>query len=266
MYYCCGITEKGLPPHNEDAMLLHHTVMTEGALQIGVEEPFIAAVCDGVSGEQAGELASRSCLTFLSEIHYEKRLNLKRTILDIHAKITAQSKRLESTVGMQTTLCGIAIDEEHALHCFNVGDSRLYRCRNGSLEQISRDQTLVQMLYDEGTITSEQKMVHTHRHIVLPVVGNLDAEPKPEVVIYPDGLRFGDVMLICTDGLTDYVSIYEIEEILAAPRSLHQRLHELAELALQNGGRDNITMAAVQRYPDEVPIPGLKVLYERERD
>jgi len=265
MYYCCGITEKGLPPHNEDAMLLHHTVMTEGALQIGVEEPFLAAVCDGVSGEQAGELASQSCLNFLSEVQYEKRLNLKRVILDIHARITAQSKLLESTANMQTTLCGIAIDEDNALHCFNVGDSRLYRCRNGALEQISRDQTLVQMLYDEGTITSEQKMVHTHRHIVLPVVGNLDAEPKPEVVIYPDGLRFGDVMLFCTDGLTDYVSTYEMEEILAAPRPLPVRLKELVQLALKNGGRDNITMVAVQRYPDEVPIPALKVLYERGR-
>lgn len=245
-------------------MLLHHTVLTEGDLQIGVEEPFFAAVCDGVSGEQAGELASQSCLNLMSEARYEKRVNLKRLILDIHGKITAQSKLLESTANMQTTLCGVAIDEENGLHCFNVGDSRLYRFRNGILEQLSRDQTLVQMLYDEGTITSEQKKVHSHRHIVMPVVGNLDAEPKPDVVVYPDGMRFGDVMLFCTDGLTDYVSTYEIEEILAAPRPLQHRLKELVQTALENGGRDNITMVAVQRYPDEVPIPELKVLYERE--
>lgn len=264
MYYCCGITEKGLPPHNEDAMLLHHTVMTDGDRQIGIEEPFLAAVCDGVSGEQAGELASQSCLNMLSEVQYSKTVNLKRQILEIHGKITAYSKLLESTANMQTTLCGIAIDEAHGLHCFNVGDSRLYRYRNGTLEQISRDQTLVQMLYDEGTITSEQKMVHTHRHIVLPVIGNLDAEPKPEVVVYPDGMRLGDVMLLCTDGLTDYVSTYEAEEILAAPRPLPQRLQSLVQTALRNGGKDNITMIAVQRYPDEIPIPGIKIRYERE--
>ncbi|MBR3267823.1 MAG: serine/threonine-protein phosphatase [Oscillospiraceae bacterium] len=264
MYYCCGITEKGLPPHNEDAMMMHHTVLTEGEQQIGIEEPFMAAVCDGVSGEQAGELASQTCLNLLSGVHYGKSLNLKRQILDIHSQIAASGKLLETTANMQTTLCGIAIDETNALHCFNVGDSRLYRFRNGTLEQISRDQTLVQMLYDEGTITSEQKMVHTHRHIVLPVIGNLDAEPKPEVVIYPDGLRLGDMLLLCTDGLTDYVSIYEIEEILAAPRPLPKRLHELTDAALGNGGKDNITMIAVQRYPDEIPIPGIQILYERE--
>ena len=264
MYYCCGITEKGLPAHNEDAMLLHHSVLTAGALQIGVDEPFLAAVCDGVSGEQAGELASRGCLELLSAVKYAKRVNLKRLILDIHAEITAQSKLLESTANMQTTLCGIAIDEDQALHCFNVGDSRLYRYRAGQLEQISRDQTLVQMLYDEGSITSEEKKFHSHRHIVMPVIGNLDEEPKPEVVIYPDGLRLGDVMLLCSDGLTDYVSNFEIESVMAEPRPLPQRLNELARLALTNGGRDNITVVAVQRYPDDIPIPGLKVLYEPE--
>ena len=184
MYYCCGITEKGAPEHNEDAMLLHHSVLTGGALQIGVDEPFLAAVCDGVSGEQAGEIASQTCLTLLAGIEYSRRINLRRTILEIHNKITAESRKQENTANMQTTLVGIAVDETHALHCCNVGDSRLYRYRAGSLEQISRDQTLVQMLYEEGTITSEEKKVHTHRHIVMPVIGNLEAEPKPEVIVY----------------------------------------------------------------------------------
>jgi len=255
MYYCCGITEKGIMPHNEDALLLHHTVRTEGAMQMMLPAPFLTAVCDGVSGEQAGELASRSCLEQLAGVKYQKKVNLRRRILEIHQAIAEQSRSSRQTENMQTTLCGIAIDEAHEMRCFNVGDSRIYRYRNGNLKQLSRDQTLVQMLYDEGTITAAEKRVHSHRNIVLPVIGNLTEDPQPDVFVYPDGLRWGDVLLLCSDGLTDYVSNDEIEEILARPKDLPTRLEQLVQLALSKGGRDNITIAAVVRYPKEVPLP-----------
>ena len=255
MYYCCGITEKGIMPHNEDAMLLHHQVMTEGAKQIGIQAPFLAAVCDGVSGEQAGELASKTCLTYLSQIKYSKKINLKRRILDVHKQIADATRDHRDTANMQTTLCGAAFDEDNAMHCMNVGDSRIYRYRGGVLEQLSRDQTLVQMLYEEGTITSEEKKVHSHRNIILPVIGNLDDDPNPEVNVYPDGLLCGDVLLLCSDGLTDYVSNLEIEEILAQPKKMPDRLSMLVKLALDKGGKDNITLITIVRYPDDIPIP-----------
>lgn len=255
MYYLCGITDKGIPQHNEDALLLHRTVRTEGQLRMAVDAPFMAAVCDGVSGEAAGELASRTCLTRLAEVKYNKKINLKRRILEIHESITRQSRSSAEIANMQTTLCGIAVDETHALHCFNVGDSRLYRYRGGVLEQISRDQTLVQMLYEEGAITSEQKKVHTHRNVVLPVMGNLEEAPKPDVITFLEGIEYGDVLLISTDGLTDYLTSGELEELLALPKPLPERLAAMVSQALAKGGRDNITIAAVVRYPNEIPIP-----------
>ncbi len=254
MYYCCGITEKGVMSHNEDALLLHHSVLTDGNRQYGLEAPFLIAVCDGVSGEEAGELASKSCLLQMAQIKYSKKVNLKRRILEIHRQIAEESRGKECE-NMQTTLCGIAIDEEHGAHCFNVGDSRIYRYRGGILEQLSRDQTLVQMLYEEGTITSEEKKSHTHRNIILPVIGNQGEEPKPEQTVYPDGLLCGDVILLCSDGLTDYVSNPEMEGILAQPRALPKRLEALVQLALKKGGKDNITIAAVVRYPDGIALP-----------
>ena len=238
MYYCCGITEKGTRENNEDAFLIRGSVRTEGGVQTGLSEPFLIALCDGVSGEQAGELASRTCLNLLSQIDYSSRVNLKRRILDIHTTIAEQSVMQKSTANMQTTLCGIAVDENEGLHCFNVGDSRIYRYRGGMLEQLSRDQTLVQMLYEER--------VHAHRHIVMPVIGNLEAEPKPEVIVYPDGMRLGDVLMLCSDGLSDYVTTFEIEEVMAKPKPLPKRLHELIILALANGGKDNITIILLE--------------------
>lgn len=255
MYYCCGVTEKGIMPHNEDTLLLHHSVITDGARQIVVDAPFLFAVCDGVSGEQAGELASKSCLMQLSQVKYSKRINLKRKILEIHREIAEQSRKNAAVANMQTTLCGAAFDEDGAMHCFNVGDSRIYRYRGGVLEQLSRDQTLVQMLYEEGTITSEEKKVHSHRNIILPVVGNLDDDPNPEVTIYQNGLENGDVLMLCSDGLSDYVSNFEIEEILALPKKLPERLSMLVRLALDKGGKDNVTVAAVVRYPEGIPTP-----------
>ncbi len=255
MYYCCGITEKGIRPHNEDAMLLKFHVRTEGALQIASDAPMIAAVADGVSGEKAGELASQLCLKLLAAVKYRKKVSLKRTLLDIHKQIAETSQKQADTENMQTTLCGFAIDEQHGLHCFNVGDSRLYRFRGGALEQISRDQTLVQMLYDEGTITSEEKKNHTHRNIVLPVMGNLGDPPKPEIIPFSEGMQTGDVLLICSDGLTDYVTDHEIAESLAAAKPLPLRLEALVQTALKKGGKDNITVIAAVRYPEGIPLP-----------
>lgn len=255
MYYLCGITEKGRPPHNEDALMLHHATSAGGTLRMAVGVPFLAAVCDGVSGEQAGELAAQSCLAVLSKVRYSHRTDLKKRILDIHTQLSQLSRHSEETANMQTTLCGIAVDENDALQCFNVGDSRCYLYRGGRLEQLSRDQTLVQLLYEEGTITSEDKRVHSHKNVILPVMGNLTRKPSPELRVFDEGMRFGDVLLLCTDGLTDYVTPAEMESILAKPVPLPQRLDEMVALSLTKGGKDNITAAAVVRYPDEIDIP-----------
>ena len=93
----------------------------------------------------------------------------------------------------------------------------------------------------------------------MPVIGNLEAEPKPEVIVYPDGMRLGDVLMLCSDGLSDYVTTFEMEEVMAKPKPLPKRLQELVVLALANGGKDNITVSALVRYPDEIPIPGIKM-------
>ena len=255
MYYLCGITDKGIVSHNEDCMLLDKSVRHEGAMHMAVAAPFLAAVCDGVSGENAGELASQTCLKLLSAVRYSSKTDLCETVLTIHEGIAAQGERHRSTENMQTTLCGIAVDEFGRLSSFNVGDSRLYRFRAGTLEQISRDQTLVQLLYDEGAITSEEKRVHTDRNVVLPVMGNLRSEPQPAVISYPEGLCCGDLLLLCTDGLTDYATEHEIAEILSAPRPLPDRLEDLVDRALQKGGRDNITVIGAVRYPDGIEVP-----------
>ncbi|MBQ7013602.1 MAG: serine/threonine-protein phosphatase [Oscillospiraceae bacterium] len=247
MFYCCAITDKGVRPHNEDAFMIHHTVLTEGVTEAVVSAPFLAAVADGVSGEQSGELASSMCLDLLKDLRFTSRMDLADVLEDIHDQLAARGRLDPENFNMQTTLCGIAVDEQGLLHTFNVGDSRLYRYRRGCLSQLSRDQSLVQLLFEEGTITREEKQHHIHRNIIFPVLGNLSSLPQFDIRTLNEEIEYGDVLLLCSDGLSDYADTAEMEEILAMPKPLVRRLRLLADKALENQSTDNITIVAVMR-------------------
>lgn len=247
MFYCCAITDKGIRENNEDAYIIGQCVRTEGAAEFTLKPPFLAAVADGVSGEQCGELASSFCLERLSEAEYSEKTDLHDLLMGIHEQMTAYSMQQTETFNMQTTLCGIGLDERQRLCTFNVGDSRLYRYRGGRLVQMSRDQSLVQMLYEEGTITMEEKRHHKQRNIIFPVLGNCSSRPVLDIHERSDSIAFGDILLLCSDGLSDYTSNSEIEEILALPKPLIRRLRLLADRSLENKGSDNITIIAITR-------------------
>lgn len=248
MYYCCGITDKGIMDHNEDSYMIDNKVITDGNIDIMVNVPFMAAVSDGVSGENYGEIASRKCLEFLSEVEFNSGTDLKNIVMNVHRDLYDFGIQDNKTKNMQATLCAIAIDENDNLYTINVGDSRMYRYRRGELKQISRDQSLVQLLYEEGTITADQKKTHVHKNIIFPVMGNTTSEPKPDIQDLKEIMKYGDLILICSDGLSDYVSSSDIEDVLALPAKLPKRLEKLVKLAIDNGSQDNITIVALCCY------------------
>ena len=248
MYYCCGITDKGIMDHNEDAYMIAENILTDGSIDCMIKAPFIAAVSDGVSGENFGEVASRKCLEFLSKVRFNSSVNLKNAVMHVHNELYDYGIQDNKTKNMQATLCAIAIDEKENLYTINVGDSRMYRYRHGDIKQISRDQSLVQLLYEEGTITADEKKTHTHKNIIFPVMGNISSKPKPDINNLKEIMKYGDLILICSDGLSDYVSSTEIEDILALPAKLPKRLEKLVKLAIDNGSQDNITIVALCCY------------------
>ena len=245
MYYCCGVTEKGAMPHNEDALLIHGSVIDSGSSEQTVNAPFLAAVSDGVSGERSGEIASKMCLELLRDMGFSDSAGLEEKLLAVHRGLAEYSESDPETHNMQATVCGIAVDPDNRIYTFNVGDSRLYCYRGGRIKQISRDQSLVQLLIDEGAITTEERRTHVHRNIIFPVLGNIKSAPQIDVVELAGGIEYGDLLLLCTDGLSDYVSVLDMEEILEMPKSLKTRLHLLVDKALENGSKDNITVIAV---------------------
>jgi protein phosphatase len=251
MFFCCGITNKGNRDHNEDSLLIRKAVITEGTLEEHIPSPFIAAVADGVAGEQAGELASNLCLKLMASIKYDHRTKLKKKIQDVHEALVQYGIENGEFLNMQTTLCGVAIDENERITTFNVGDSRLYRYRNSSIRQLSRDQSLVQLLYEKGSITKEEQKTHARKNIIFPVLGNVHNAPDIEIVPLGEKMQYGDVLLICSDGLSDYISSHDMEEILDQPRPMARRLKMLIERSLANGSKDNISVIAISYYEDK---------------
>ena len=245
MYYCCGITDKGIMPHNEDALLIDKEVLDSGTSEQEIQHGFIAAVSDGVSGELSGEVASKMCLEMVRDIHYTCRTDLAAELLAIHDRLAEFSAENPESHNMQATLCGIAVDEAGVIQAFNVGDSRLYRFRRGRITQLTRDQSLVQLLYEEGSITMAQRRTHVHRNIIFPAFGNVKSVPKIDMMPVDGGMEFGDILLLCTDGLSDYLSSLDMEEILELPKALPKRLELMVNKALENGCKDNLTVIAV---------------------
>ena len=243
MYYCCGITDKGIMPHNEDAFLIGTKVTNKGVSEQKIEPPFITAVSDGVSGEKSGEFASLMCLEYVRDMKTTDDIN--SSLMEVHNTIAEYSTNNPAVHNMQATLCGLFFEKNGCITAFNSGDSRLYRFRGGRINQISRDQSLVQLMYEEGSITPEQRKTHARRNIIFPVFGNVDTVPKIDLINIEDGMQYGDILLLCTDGLSDYVSPLEMEEILEMPISLNKRLSLMIRKALENKSSDNITIIAI---------------------
>ena len=245
MYYCCGISNVGnTRSHNEDAFLINKIVMSHAQMESNLSEPFIVGVADGVAGEKSGEIASKLCLELLSNIKFSKTTNIKRKIMTIHENLRAYGMTHDNSINMQTTLCALAVDEENVAYSINIGDSRMYTFSSGQLTQITKDQSLVQLLYDAGQITNAEKREHSKRNIIFPVLGNLTSPPCPDIkkigIINPN-----ELIIICSDGLSDYATTEEIEDVLSQKTLLTKRLSSLVDLALEKGSKDNITIVAV---------------------
>ncbi len=251
MYYCCGKTDIGnTRSNNEDSFLINKIVMTQAQIESNIRSPFIVAVADGVAGEASGEIASRLALELLSNIKYSKKTDLNRKIINIHNFLRRYGITHNKSINMQTTLCALAVDEFDNATLINIGDSRMYRFRGGSIEQLSTDQSLVQLLYDQGHITKEEQSSHAHRNIIFPVLGHLTADPTIEISEIEGGICYGDLIIICTDGLSDYISKVDFEEILALPLGMPKRLSMLIDKALANGSPDNLTVMGISAFEE----------------
>jgi protein phosphatase len=207
-------------------------------------EPPLFAIADGMGGAQAGEVASRLAAAVLRDAHGEDltEQRLVELIQEANRRVFQRSSEDEATAGMGTTMTVALLDGDSIIFG-HVGDSRAYRVRDGELEQLTDDHSLVGELVRSGKLSAEEAEVHPQRSVITRAVGT---EPDVDVDTLTVSTQPGDVYLLCSDGLTDMIPDREISSLLGGGGDLDQAARKLVAAANAGGGEDNITVVLFQ--------------------
>lgn len=214
--------------HNEDAVLAG---------------PQVFAVADGMGGYAGGEIASALTVTMLAST-----VGDQPTPLSVRSALTQSNTAIverglaQGTPGMGSTVAGIAPIGDHRMVVFSLGDSRVYRHRGATLEQLTDDDSVVAELVRNGTLTDAEARERPDRNVITKALG-VDNDIDPQV--FELETEAGDVFVIASDGLFNEVTDDMIAAVASEPGSEDRRARKLMDLALDNGGRDNISVVVV---------------------
>ena len=230
--------------NNQDSFTIRHI----GVLTVGI-------VCDGMGGANGGNVASAlAANTFadllaasLGTVGHERSDEELDTLLEsalaaANAAVYERAAADKTLSGMGTTLCAVLTDGSR-IHAVNVGDSRLYCFTAGGIVQISHDHSFVQALVDSGSITPEEARCHPNKNIITRAVGTAETvEGDFFDMAFP-----GQALLLCSDGLTNYVEDDRLYELFAAEPNVESLVDTYIDEANANGGGDNITALVIRR-------------------
>lgn len=217
--------------------------------------PRLAAVADGVGGAAAGEVASGWIIQALQNLD-KSRLGaplgdaLRDAIAWGNETIGFVASNRPQMSGMSTTLTAVALANDGTYTFANIGDSRTYLLREGDLTQLSRDDSFVQHMIDEGHLTVEQARRHPSRSLVLEA---LDGKPDRIPVITSLIACPEDRLLLCSDGLSDVVELDALQKLLVAHESRDACVDALVHLALDSGAHDNVSAIVIDVVPRSDP-------------
>jgi len=215
-------------------------------------EPPLFAIADGMGGARAGEVASGLAAAALQE-NQVNGAGAERVVALMQAanrSVYERSSRDAEVAGMGTTMT-VALVEDAGITFGHVGDSRAYVLRDGELEQLTDDHSLVAELVRSGKLSADEAEHHPQRSVITRALGT---DPDVDVDTFTVEGRESDVYVLCSDGLTDMVADDEIGAVLSERReSLEDAANELVRRANKNGGQDNITVVAFELTdePDE---------------
>lgn len=234
-----AITDRGRKrPSNEDAFGYS-------------DEDGVYLVCDGMGGAAAGEIASSLAVDEVLRLTEEAGRNadgssfpavLERAIAAANEAIYTRSQRNHRLSGMGTTMVALGVRESRAW-VMNIGDSRCYRLRNGRLEQITADHSLVEEQVRVGRMTRAEALRSPLKNVITRALGT-QSRVTPDVFALE--LQPGDTFLLCTDGLTRELNDAAIESMLCNNSSLVEQCACLVEAAKKAGGHDNVTCLLVR--------------------
>jgi serine/threonine protein phosphatase PrpC len=220
----------------------------------------VVAVADGMGGHAAGEVASRIAITTLakeSEVFAHADIDLDSaddiyasTLTSIDAIISAYAIERPELAGMGTTLSALFL-RGSAVAALHVGDSRIYRLRGNSLEQLSTDHTVIQELLAQGTITEAEVATHPQRSVLTQVLMG-DGRNEPAITIYE--VKLDDRFILCSDGLNSVLTDKEIKAI-AKGKARGAAVDALIDAAYINGAPDNVTVIVADVLDNDIQEP-----------
>ena len=244
-----GLTDKGkVRKDNQDSYIIE---------KCEAKDCLIAALCDGMGGAKAGGLASQlSNKAFVSYVYAKltsrvsRALDFRQILLDACAEANGvaydYSQFDEAYNGMGTTIVGGVIKNNGNGYIINVGDSRAYYIsrRNDAIEQVTRDHSLVEELVEYGAITKDQARRHPQRNVITRALGS---EATVEADYYEVSLQSGDILLLCSDGLSNLISELEMLDYAKEYPEPELLCRALMSKALMRGAPDNVTVLAVMK-------------------
>ena len=211
----------------------------------GYAGEYLFVVADGMGGHAGGDVASAIAVNRISETDRlytsanDAVFALQSALLSANALLAETVFQHGELTGMGTTVSGILrVDDEIVIA--HIGDSRIYLLRDSKLSQITNDHTFVQRLVDSGRITLEEAAVHPRRSVLMRVLGDVDASPEIDTAVM--STRPGDRWMLCSDGLSSYVSEEKIHTILSSTALPKDAADGLVKEALDQGAPDNVTI------------------------
>ncbi|MBI4852205.1 MAG: Stp1/IreP family PP2C-type Ser/Thr phosphatase [Acidobacteria bacterium] len=250
----CGKTDVGcVRQNNEDNFFMADLVdgftplPNETLTRPTSDNRILLAVADGMGGAAAGEVASELAITGLKEefLHFPgigSSERLMRAIQQINQHIWETGRKHIQYRGMATTLT-VALIEGSKAYIAEVGDSRAYVIRGGKIKQITTDQSWLELMIEQGLMTREQAKSSKHRNMILQSIGG---QQEVKVALTAVELAAGDILLLCSDGLSEKLTPEELYVILRKAPSLEHACNQMIAIAKDRGGEDNITLVVAQ--------------------
>jgi len=236
----------------------------EDMRELGIDKGLVLVVSDGMGGALAGDVASRMAIEAVRDVLLGNNTNgpecdpesslvecLRHATLQANRNIHFKSLEDSRCSGMGATLTGAAVKDD-MLDLIQVGDSRAYVLRGTQIRLATKDQSLVQQLVDVGQISEAEAETHMFRNVILQALGAQNELTPATARIQ---LRKGDMLLLCSDGLSGKLRNEEIREIVAGAESLAAACSALVNEANNRGGEDNITVVLARFTGDELRDP-----------
>jgi protein phosphatase len=223
----------------------HAALSDRGRRRSRNEDAFLAdtpvfAIADGMGGTSSGHVASGLAIQQLASAplpSLTRTGGLEHSIRAANDRIHADGETVRAHAGMGTTLTAVLVSDG-TVRVAHVGDSRLYRIRDGQIHQLTRDHTYVEELVRRGRLSHSEARSHRWRSILTRAVG---VEPDVDVDATLHAAARGDLYLLCSDGLTKMLGDAQIRDIVLTSATLHDAARTLVERANASGGRDNVT-------------------------